>query len=62
MMILWILGAFGDDLAFRIHDFRRYFDDFESFLMIFIDFQDFKSFLMSDMCLYECYGMFRIKL
>ena len=34
------------------------FDDFESFLIIFMDFQDFKSFLMSDMCLYECYGMF----
>ena len=62
MMILWILGAFWDDLAFRIHDFRRYFDDFESFLMIFMDFQDFKSFLMSDMCLYECYGMFQDKL
>ena len=30
--------------------------------MIFMDFQDFKSFLMFDMCLYECYGMFRIKL
>ena len=32
------------------------------FLMIFQDFMDFKSFLMFDMCLYECYGMFRIRL
>ena len=31
-------------------------------LMIFKDFHVFESFLMSDMCLYECYGMFQDKL
>ena len=31
-------------------------------LMIFKDFHDFTSFLIPDMCLYECYGMFQDKL
>ena len=69
-------SCFRDDFPDDFHDFRlilMILGAFETILlaeymilghilMIFKDFHVFESFLMPDMCLYECYGMFQDKL